>query len=539
MSPAHDRLINRGGWLDSGEQMEDLGTMRWRLVLAVCILSAAAILCGYDPAGAQGLIASSYQNWNFLGGGARARGMGGAYLGVSDDAYAGSWNPAGLVYNEGVLTAFNFAFSHDGVGLDNAPVGQSLRTASESRGFSNLSSASFVSPFTVVGHEVILTAFYNRIQDIYARGSFRADLDTVLGAPFDASFLQSGNVAVAGASFGTVVYKGFTVGGTLGLVTGNGRSAHNLDVDSTRDTTAYYQSVNWQDGADLDYNGISFIVGALYRAPRWSAGAVFSPGWTLTERIDFTALRTGIHNKTPYYSPEVLSPLKGTVQEVDIPYTVGLGGAYHINDKLMVAADYQFRAFSRDSFKAKDSTSGYRIQSEPAEPGTSLDPQPVDWHSLHQIRVGMEYRHQTRYGVVPLRLGIRNEPLLIGDNAYTDVVLEQRLAQGTTAEFPYYRPLSDAQSAGSQVNGWTLAIGSGIHWSQVRLDLSLEWTGYTYHESGSLSLVQRCDLCDPNFDPTVKVSEKWGKQKTYNWGNYTRTYTSDRVRLMVNFTGTF
>ncbi|MEW5702795.1 MAG: hypothetical protein AB1792_11285 [Candidatus Zixiibacteriota bacterium] len=513
--------------------------MRWRLVLAVCVLSAATVLSGSDPAGAQGLIASSYQNWNFLGGGARSRGMGGAYLGISDDAHAGSWNPAGLVYNEGVLTAFDFELSHDGVGLDNAPLGQTTRNLSTSRGFSNLSSASFVSPFTVVGHEVILTAFYNRVQDIYARGNFRADIDPILGSPFDVSYRQSGNVAVAGASFGTVMYKQLTVGGTLNLVTGNGISAHNLDLDSTRDTSAFFQHVSWRDRSDLDYNGLFFTLGALYRAPRWSVGAVFSPNWTLEERVDFQTQRIGTHNQIPYPSPPILAPLKGTVNEIDIPYTIGLGGSYKVSERLLLAADYQLRAFGRNSFKSADSTSGYRVQLEPAEPGTPLEAQPVKWFNLHQIRLGMEYRYQTRYGLVPLRLGLRNEPMLLGDNTNAYVLLDQRLDQRTTAEFPYYRPLSDPTTTGSQVRGWTLAIGSGIQWSQVRLDLALEWTGFTYHETGSLAMIQGCSDCDPNIDPTVEVSDKWGRRKLYNWGEFTRTYESDRIRLSINFTGTF
>ena len=35
-------------------------------------------------------------NFNFIGAGARARGMGGAFIGVADDATATSWNPGGL-----------------------------------------------------------------------------------------------------------------------------------------------------------------------------------------------------------------------------------------------------------------------------------------------------------------------------------------------------------------------------------------------------------------------------------------------------------
>ena len=50
---------------------------------------------------------------DFLGGGARARAMGGAFWAVSDDASAGSWNPAGLVQLDKIQTSFSFlSFSY-------------------------------------------------------------------------------------------------------------------------------------------------------------------------------------------------------------------------------------------------------------------------------------------------------------------------------------------------------------------------------------------------------------------------------------------
>ena len=41
---------------------------------------------------------TGYNNYdfNFVGGGTRAKGMGNAFIGVSNDVTGGSWNPAGL-----------------------------------------------------------------------------------------------------------------------------------------------------------------------------------------------------------------------------------------------------------------------------------------------------------------------------------------------------------------------------------------------------------------------------------------------------------
>jgi len=40
--------------------------------------------------------AANAQGWNILGAGARAEGLGGAFIGLADDATAISWNPSGL-----------------------------------------------------------------------------------------------------------------------------------------------------------------------------------------------------------------------------------------------------------------------------------------------------------------------------------------------------------------------------------------------------------------------------------------------------------
>src|SRR5437763_1288043 len=58
-------------------------------------ITTVALLC---PIGAQGEDLSSEQGaFADIGYGARPMGMGGAYVGLSDDSYALLWNPAGLV----------------------------------------------------------------------------------------------------------------------------------------------------------------------------------------------------------------------------------------------------------------------------------------------------------------------------------------------------------------------------------------------------------------------------------------------------------
>lgn len=149
--------------------------MKMRM-LGTSLAGIAVILCFSTlSADAQGLAGNMFQNWNLLPGGARARGMGGAYLGVSNDGTAAAWNPAGLIYNEGVSLLANCSFSHVGLGLDRTNAFGPLQGRSATAGLGSLSSASFQAPLTLQEHEFVLSAYYDRVQDVYAQGEFVLD----------------------------------------------------------------------------------------------------------------------------------------------------------------------------------------------------------------------------------------------------------------------------------------------------------------------------------------------------------------------------
>lgn len=524
--------------------------MRARTVSTVvgCVIVIALLV----PAGgnAQGISANSFQNWNFIGAGARARGMGGAFLGVSNDYSAATWNPAGLIFNDGVALSWNYSRSHIGLGLDNTPLGPSAhptldRSSSDNMG--GLSSASFLAPLALREHEFVLSAYYHRVQDVYARGQFSLDdVDSTvppyqLGTPLTTDFDLIGNIAFIGAGFGTSIAPNLSFGGTLNIVTGDGGETHRITLDSTRfnDVTSDgFQEVRWTDRSDIDYSGLNFTLGTMYTTDRWSASMVFTPSWTLTQNLDYLGRRVTIRKDTPSATLGIVPGPDGTNRKITIPYTIGLGGSYRISENFLVAADYQFRAFKREG--------SFQYESDPVTPNSPLETETTDFYNLHQLRLGAEYTLETSWGVVPLRLGVRNDPLLIGDQNGVLVSYDQRAGyRGSdparqrflTPRDDYFLPLTVAGSSGGQINPITFTLGSGVHWTQIHLDLALELTGYKYEESGSLQIVRRCDSCDPN-DPKL-APDDWGSRATDQVGQYKRTYEDNRVRMTLNFTGYF
>jgi len=539
-------------WSHEQARREEPSAMRARIVSTVvgCVLAIALLV----PAGvnAQGISANSFQNWNFIGAGARARAMGGAFLGVSDDNSAATWNPAGLIYNEGVSMSWNYSSSHIGLGLDNTPLGPNRHATldqSSSDNMGGLTSASFLAPLTLREHEFVLSAYYHRVQDTYARGQFHLDnVDSTttpiaLGTPFTTDFDMIGNIAYIGAAFGTSIASNLTIGGNLNIVTGDGGLTHRMTYDFSRYVSVdqgsnAIQRYEWTDKSDIDYSGLNVTLGAMYNTDRWTAGMIFEPGWTLTQNLDYVGKRVQYTHDTPSQPLGIVPGPDGTNWEIQIPWSVGLGGSYRISENLLVAADYQFRAFKREG--------EIRYESDPVTPDSPFESQPDKFYNLHQVRLGAEYIMETSWGVIPFRLGVRNDPLLIGDESGVVSVYDQRAGyQGPdparqrdlTPRDDYFIPITYAGGIDSQIDPITFTLGSGLHWSQVHLDFALELMGYTYEESGSLKMVRRCVTCETN-DPNPH-NDDWGYRATDEFGNYKRTYDDNRVRLTLNFTGYF
>jgi len=108
-------------------------------------------------------------DYNFLGGGARARGMGGAFFGVSDDPSAASWNPAGLTqlnkYQMGLTfnnnkykTDFSEKILNNSASLTNSETSDMTKNL--------ITFGSVILPFTLSGKNLVGSVTYQRISEV-------------------------------------------------------------------------------------------------------------------------------------------------------------------------------------------------------------------------------------------------------------------------------------------------------------------------------------------------------------------------------------
>ena len=181
-------------------------------VIFILLLSSTAAFCQDFN-----IYPFSMIDYSFLGAGARARAMGGAFTGVADDASALTWNPAGLIQVDKTQASIS------GVYL---PLQLKTKLTYAANSSHNIDSkfsddklkpsfASFVAPIRIKGHPFMASVTYNSVQDQINDEYNAADIvfmDTAQGWIFTGRATQESRRTVTGGldaislGFGTGLY---------------------------------------------------------------------------------------------------------------------------------------------------------------------------------------------------------------------------------------------------------------------------------------------------------------------------------------------
>ncbi len=488
--------------------------MKFRVMILTGVLVGAASL-----ALAQGLRYESYYDWNFRGVGARAIGMGSAFLAVSDDGSAGTWNPAGLPYNEGVQTSMNWNYVHSAV--ENNPVG--FGEASGNLG--SIGFWSFIAPITLREHEFVISMSYYRLQDIFYEDGIYSWFametgDVTLVQNLDTRQRSVGSLAAINLlGIGTEITTNLTAGAGIHLAMGDRKDERFFHVFSD---PYEYQGITFTDSlimtmeTDVDYSGVFGNLGLMYRTDKWSAALVYTSPWTLTQQLDVETfmqyVQRDIHSNA-------LEALFITERKVQIPFALGFGGSYRPTEKLLIALDYQFRKFQDNNISTQQTKEPIENEHEGIpNPASEFTDYPTEWYNLHQIRLGAEYVLESNYGRIPLRVGFHNTPMVSGNTSGTTNYLVQYY------NIPVFDIMVTPGSSSDQDMGFGFAFGAGIHWSQIHLDFALEFTNSSASDAGEYwwtSSTNGHDYSD------FKITD------------YNRDYKLKQSRFLLNFTGYF
>jgi long-subunit fatty acid transport protein len=418
-------------------------------------------------------VAFSQSTMDFLGGGARAQGMGKAFYGVSDDITALTWNPAGLAKQEKPILGISYGLfdprgSYKDFGINNV-IDSSIDRYEQSGSFNNVSFFGFLAPLRIRGHQFVLSATYNRAFNEYQTANYYDQGEQVLssnGVPYD-TISYTNRIGgdyhaapyVVSFGFGTRIYHNLDFGAALNVYTGTAVNHVNTDFVSPDYVPANLlgQSVVFQSQTrrtdTAKFGGVNMTVAAKYTAPNYSLGLVIKSGYKLSEKVNSMVENFTRYNGLIQAGLTDTLYIDNQLEKVEVPWMIGVGGGYRVKPLWLVSADVEYRPWSGHNILHRDSVI-IRSGGDNLEKYSTRDPR---WFNVLTMRAGTEYIMTTSTRLVPklpFRCGIGYVPI----------------------PAPTYN-LRDTLSTKS-TSGFNLSAGTGIYWQQIHLDLAYTYSSF-------------------------------------------------------------
>ena len=406
----------------------------------ILLLILTCLLWSYMPESALGQQIQRIEipsSPNPVGSGARALGMGGAFIAIADDATAASWNPGGLIQLErpeiSAVGAFFHRIEDNDFGTNPEASGNETVTKAD------LNYLSFTYPFSLFNHNMVVSLNYQNLYDFTRQWDFSlVQSSTNLSVTQDVSYKQEGDIWALGLAYCIELTPKLSFGFTLNI------------WDDFLNDNGWKQTTS-QNGSGT-FNGDPFIFASESR-DRFSSFSGINANlgilWNITDKLTFgavfkTPFTADIKHKSSFDSsiryptnPGADSSSSSTTTEnvkLDMPMSYGIGLAYRFSDQLTVSADVYRTEW--DDFILKDSH-GNKIS-----PITGLPASESDVDPTYQVRMGAEYLLIMQKYVIPLRGGI------------------------------FYDP---APAEGSPDDFYGLSIGSGVALKRFALDISYQY----------------------------------------------------------------
>lgn len=326
---------------------------------------------------------------NISGAGARAKGMGGAFIGVADDATAVSWNPAGLAQLDrpeasavGLFNISKYTETWDyRDGTDpswNYDGEDELSTHHIAPNFFSL-----VLPIKMGERNIAFAVAYQRMVDF---GSVESDT----GTGYEGEIKYTGGIDAITPAIAIQIIPQLSVG-LAGNILVNG-ATYTEEYTYDANSSYYY---NYEES--MDFSGFNMNAGVLATLNKYlSIGASF--------RFPFTMSRTGEWEEswnnflgTGSDDGEYLDPDR----EWTMPMMIGTGIALKPTENLTLAFDFEHRGYGSTEFTS------YWEDLSGVEHDTTYN---AGWMSINQFRVGMEYLFVGQSAVFPVRLGFKTNP---------------------------------------------------------------------------------------------------------------------------------
>lgn len=465
------------------------------LLSVVFTILAGAAFCQTNDEGL------AFLEFNFFNPGARALGMGGAFVGLADDSTAALANPAGLttlirpeVSVEFASTNYNnsipwnggfqtYTASVDPVTLTTHVTGFQMHYVPKdfSNTSSNVSFASAVYP--IRANKLVFSAFYNeqtkfkritRLDDEGFGNCLQGDDScTVKTAGLGTSFLPSANtidlsIRTIGFSMSLRPFRQVDVGGTLNI--------SRLKLDSTTDRLNNGELQN-EFTLNSDNTKASFTVGGLISPSEYASfGLVYSR----RPKYDATAV-----SNVPGFAKTGVSPIQEQNVGFRVPDSFAAGVSVKPSDFLRLNADTVFIRYSQmmEGYYNARFNQG-KVDQQRSEGNPTLLQTEGYQHNTLEVEDGVEFRVGGEYVFrlgqsnrsVAVRSGYWHEPFhsiiqTVDDASLTMDIDKNNAFVSDTRQTPFWsRTLKD------EFNGNHVTAGIGFTMSRFTLDGAFDYS---------------------------------------------------------------
>ncbi len=436
-------------------------------------------------------------SFSYFGGGARSEGMGQAYIALSDDGAAGSWNPAGLYVHEQTLMGFSYgSLAPRGYNKYIRPGDRPVLKFDHSGTITSINDWNIISPLRIKDHHVVLNISY--VENVNSYFEFREKLydwsdfnplDTLDDYDPNAFMQRKGGIHSFNLALGTRVNKDFSFGVAANIYTGSMVTVENRTaiLDTIADGGTAHGVASFRTIDSTSYSGFNFTLGLLYTSGKFRSGLTLRTPFILKATSDSTLYMEPTINGLPASPGGTFDAdtvyINNMTSKLEMPIMLGLGMAYNISDNWLVSGDIEYRGFEGKKVENLDSllltSTGDRDEFY-----SSVDDTP-NWSNVIQLRMGTEYIFDTKYGKVPLRFGARTEEFPGGNISDYTVTYEgensatgSQESDGSTIEDDNRRVTYAFTYDTDKITGYSVSAGTGIHWENILLDVAVTYTTY-------------------------------------------------------------
>lgn len=355
---------------------------------------------------------------NPLGSGARAIGMGSAFIAVADDATASMWNPGGLmqletpelsiVLYDAIRTENYYFFSHP------------ESDGSERTNEFNLNYFSAAYPFALFGKNMIVSLNYQRLYDIDKELEYNSQI-SLNGGFLDISqklhYKAEGGIKALSPAYAIQITEDLSFGFTLNfwLDALGGRNGWKDELRWQRIGTLGGEPMNETFVRTNEYDntrGFNYNLGILWNITEIiTLGAVFKSEFESRMRHSIAQQRLEEfplldRRRTNSFADE-------ETMKLNFPLSYGAGLSFRFSDELTMAFDVFRTEWGRYFFLDEDDRKTSPIDGRPINPTSNEIREGLEGSHINattQVHLGAEYLFILEKMIIPVRGGVFYDP---------------------------------------------------------------------------------------------------------------------------------